>query len=252
MVHLLWRATTHSNHPNLPPSSGHSFDISQCNVSEILNSNQLLKVNILIVGKTVAGKSTLINSIFNANLSKSCKGKSATQAIIEFSLPNIPITIYDTPGLELKDNSDKIRDFENFIREKNSDSNASKRIHVVWFCVNENGIRTESQEENLINILLKYVPVFCVITQSYSNDMEEVLRKEFPQISTFIPVVSQTKILGDNYSIHPFGLEKLVQSTLEILPSCVAASFVSAQQVNFKTKVRSTKSVVRSDICQVV
>ena len=61
----------------------------------------MTKLNIMVMGKTGAGKSTLINNVFSRNLAQTGIGKPVTQAIRKYEIEDFPLAIYDTPGLEL-------------------------------------------------------------------------------------------------------------------------------------------------------
>ena len=60
-------------------------------------------VNIIIAGKTGVGKSTLINGIFGKKLAETGTGSPITKEIREITVPNYPLRLYDTVGLELSE-----------------------------------------------------------------------------------------------------------------------------------------------------
>ena len=64
--------------------------------------NEMKKINIIAIGKSGVGKSTLINHFFRCHLAATGIGVPVTQRITPLTIPNNPITIYDTPGLELE------------------------------------------------------------------------------------------------------------------------------------------------------
>ena len=80
--------------------------INDFDVFEFFNNTKkelenMEKANILIVGKTGVGKSTLINSIFREELAETGVGRPITQHLKKLSKEGLPITLYDTKGLEL-------------------------------------------------------------------------------------------------------------------------------------------------------
>src|SRR6187549_2649438 len=88
---------------------------SQVSSMDILNLGGLAKnaleealrerghANILIAGRTGVGKSTLINSIFQGNLATTGQGRPVTQNTREITKAGIPLSIFDTRGLEISD-----------------------------------------------------------------------------------------------------------------------------------------------------
>lgn len=61
------------------------------------------EVNILIAGKTGVGKSTLINAAFQGDYATVGQGRPITKETREIKKEGIPLTLWDTRGLELKD-----------------------------------------------------------------------------------------------------------------------------------------------------
>ena len=106
------------------------------------------RLNVLIVGKTGVGKSTLINAVFGDAVAKTGSGKPITQEINEIKV-NPNFSIYDTKGLELKDFDATCDDITNFL-EENGKKRADEQIHIVWFCVAEPGRRIEEGEKKTV------------------------------------------------------------------------------------------------------
>jgi len=69
--------------------------------------NDVGQCNVLVIGKTGVGKSTLINSVFRQRLAETGVGRPVTHGIRQYTKPNCPIAVYDTPGLEL--NAEQIK-----------------------------------------------------------------------------------------------------------------------------------------------
>lgn len=66
----------------------------------------LKSVNVLLLGQTGVGKSTLINTIFGEELAKVSDVKPETRGFWEYKVKDKPVTIIDSEGYEL-DKSDE-------------------------------------------------------------------------------------------------------------------------------------------------
>ena len=72
--------------------------------------NNLKQLNIIIIGKSGVGKSTLIYSLFRGNFAETGLGRPVTQEIRKIVKNDYPLTIYDTPGFELSsDQQDNVK-----------------------------------------------------------------------------------------------------------------------------------------------
>ncbi|XP_058617331.1 GTPase IMAP family member 8-like [Onychostoma macrolepis] len=77
-------------------------DTSQCSSEHILKMEQMKGLNVVLLGKTRAGMSASGNTILGREAFKSKKSsRSVTQdvAVESGSVGDIPLTVYDTPGL---------------------------------------------------------------------------------------------------------------------------------------------------------
>ena len=82
-------------------------------ISEIMaQTNQEISemdpINILLIGKTGVGKSTLINEIFRENLAETGIGAPVTRHLEKISKEGVPVNLYDTKGLELSSESQRM------------------------------------------------------------------------------------------------------------------------------------------------
>ncbi len=78
--------------------------------------------NVLIAGRTGVGKSTLINSIFQGNFATAGQGRPVTQNTREITKDGIPLSIFDTRGLEMADFSSTMKSLKGFISDRQDDA----------------------------------------------------------------------------------------------------------------------------------
>jgi predicted GTPase len=172
--------------------------------------------NILVVGRSGVGKSTLINSIFEENVAETGVGKPITLEKQTYSKSNYPITICDTRGLEMSDYNSISVEIQALV---NSKINTKDSFHCAWFCVQKSAKRFEEGELRLYEFLKSNMPVIMVITQSIDEDSEIVseLQKTCPDAKHIIPVMAVEMEL-EVCSIPQKGLKELIKATISVIP----------------------------------
>lgn len=214
-----------------------------------LEQDKLPPANIVVAGITGTGKSTLINAIFGADLAATGKGMPVTEQINEYQNTDIPIHIWDTVGLEI--DSDKTKKSINSIRQTIADkaglTDQFDRVHAIWYCINSGSNRYQGAELEFIKNLHSIgVPFIIVLTQCI-GDQEEI-----NQFENQIHEMNKTMGMSDidvvqvcampfklrGFTIDAFGLDTLVDKTLEKLPDFIKSGFIAAQRVS-KVQKRS-------------
>ena len=193
--------------------------------------------NVLIAGRTGVGKSTLINSIFQGDYATVGHGRPVTQNTREISREDIPLTIFDTRGLELADYSTTLGELRAFVRDRCSDRDHKKHIHVAWVCIAEDLRRVEVAETELVDMLAESMPVVGVITKSRADKgFRSEVQRLLPKTSAVLRVRAIHEDLDDGHSLKPMGLVELVKHTLELFPEGHRRAFVAAQKADLELK----------------
>jgi uncharacterized protein (DUF697 family)/GTP-binding protein EngB required for normal cell division len=221
---------------------------------------ELKTLNVMILGKTGVGKSTLINNMFNQKMAETGVGKPVTHKIRKITKPDFPLAIYDTPGLELGGENAinaLLEEVTSEIDKGIRSGDISKAIHCIWYCISTPSHRFEQAEIDFLKEFLgktsEYdVPVIIVLTQSYSkNDakslMKEIEKENLP-IVNIVPVLAENYDIDEEYTAKAYGLDRLSEIMNSVIPEAVQKTFVAVQKANLELKKGRAQAVVATSV----
>ena len=124
------------------------------------------RVNVVIAGRSGVGKSTLINEVFQGRLATTGQGRPVTTEIREYTKEGLPLTIFDTRGLELDRYAETLQQLEELVASRGRDADPMNHAHVAWLCISEESRRVEEGESKVAEMFSRHgVPVIAVITK---------------------------------------------------------------------------------------
>ncbi len=200
--------------------------------------------NVLVIGKSGVGKSTLVNAVFKDELARTGVGSPVTRHIRKYSKQGCPITIYDTPGLELAgDQNIQVRLEVSQLIDELRLRDPEHHIHIVWYCIHHELKRLEETEREWLRELeLKDVPVILVLTQclEYPNPEEseffQYLQHQNLPVRYIVPLLAREKVINRHLTIPAHGLEHLIGCTSELLPEAARLAFIRQQLLRVDLK----------------
>ena len=216
----------------------------------------LKKLNIIVVGKSGVGKSTLINSLFRDKIAETGLGRPITTEIRKIEKKDYPMAIYDTPGFELSVGQQaKVKEeIIELIHKGLATGDINNAIHCIWYCINVGGNRTFDQTEiNWLKELIEKnkvtkVPIIVVLTQACpktkGKQMQTLVEKENLDIIKVIPVLAQDMDFDGEYVAKAYGLDQLVDIMSEALPEELQDTLQNVQKASLKSKQKRSRAVV--------
>lgn len=196
--------------------------------------------NVLVIGNSGVGKSTLINSVLGEEKAETGWGtKGTTKELAIFESEKIPFRIIDTVGFEpsLIKEMKAIGAVKKWSKDSAKEGHEDNQINVIWFCVEGTSSKLFPKiikDLSRATSMWETVPIIVVITKSYSvPDREkniEMVNNAFAKQKSFsknlrkvIPVVASTYVLNDNAYAAPEGITELLDATNELMPEGIKA-----------------------------
>ena len=140
-------------------------------ISNEIEINITVYMNIIMIGESGSGKSTLINLILGEK--KALEGGSGlsttSKNIIIYKKSDIPLRLYNIKGNE---NEETVTNYINIFKDFNGNNNFSlDKINAIFYCIEyANGTIIKQMENKLFEELVEYnIPIFFIITKSVFN-----------------------------------------------------------------------------------
>ncbi|PAX59751.1 YcjF family protein [Brunnivagina elsteri] len=202
-------------------------------------------VNILITGRTGVGKSTLINSVFQGNFATTGQGRPVTENTREYKKEGVPLSIFDTRGLEMAAFHETVSKLRSIVSERASNPDQKQHIHVAWICIAEDFRRVEPAEEELVKMLAEYMPVIAVVTKARSDKgFRSAVQQILSSVTNVVRVRAIEEELDEGPVLPVMGLQDLVKLTMETVPEGLKRAFVAAQKVDIELKKTQSHAIV--------
>lgn len=195
----------------------------------------MLKVNVLILGKSGCGKSSLLNYLWGAKVADVAAGRPVTpesdgtsQGIYCYppvQLDGLQLVILDSWGME----ANKAEKWQALIKQESQKCDASHSIsdwiHTVIYCISAVGARIEDFELRSViaplieggNRVLFVLTKADLASEQEKQDLREILTREVPGSSGIIEVGSCSEELRNHQRTEVFGREETLEAILSNL-----------------------------------
>jgi GTPase SAR1 family protein len=202
------------------------------------NKYSMNHLNIVLIGRTGVGKTTLINTFLKYDEKDCLKvgfGKPCTMGEPEYKTSkNMPlIRLADSRGIELNNYgiNELSESINNFINSKLRRENPDEFVHCIWYCIT--GTRLEDIEIETLNKLASIyktnsIPVIMVYTQALSNSNIEKMKTFIQENCTFnfdfVPVLVKPELIN-TITIPSSGIKELTEISFLRAKEAVKTSF---------------------------
>lgn len=214
------------------------------------------KTNLMLVGGTGVGKSSLINSIFGGELAQVGAGKPVSKGCESYEKDGMPLRLFDTVGYEISAAGDEKPNFANHIIpeiQRRQQLDLDKQIHLIWYCLSVGNHRITNYDLQNLSILAESkigIPVAVVLTQCDTEEEDEhgqgktsqAFRKILAGEGQDFPVFETSTRPGMEFqrdALLEWSADSLTDEQLK-------HGFIGAQRASLQLKRRSAYTAVQA------
>ena len=201
--------------------------------------NAIKSPNVLLLGQTGVGKSSLVNTIFGEELASVSHIKPETRGFHVYNSPQIPVNIIDSEGYELASPDEFKTSLNEYI--ENNFSEGDKQIHICWYCISISSARVLPYDLDNLTFLTKekHIPTSVVFTQCDNDTPEGTIAKSLSEVigSKFGRHVPCFQVSNDPGLNKELDIDKLIEWSVNHLnDDNLKAGFIIAQIADLNKK----------------
>jgi uncharacterized protein (DUF697 family) len=248
--------TVHPGEP--PPAREWSQEAFESALAEA--ELDLGRFNLAIFGKTGVGKSTLLNAVFGRAVARTGIGRPVTQGSHLHVHHTGRLGIYDTQGLEVGRDTDRIVSELSAFLDHTRAQPFAEQVHLAWYCVRATDRRFEAAEGVFIRRLADVgLPAILVMTQVPGRRDQhgqlfvapDALELAQQVAAMGLPIHEGRPVLvnavPDTFTgVEQHGLLDLLDATFRLSPHEAADALVAAQQVDPARKAAAAERAVNA------
>ena len=231
-------------------------------MNEIVYEGVIEKPNVVVVGNSGVGKSTLINSLLQSYEAETGIGEATTKNIRVHENDALGFRLIDTIGFEpgFLNQNKAISALRKWSKNSIKNDEKEQQINLIWYCIDGTSRKMFRKNIEMLSRATSVwpsVPIIVVITKSYSKPERddnvrmvwrafENSKKLSANLKAVIPVVADTYRIDEelNINVVPDGLGELLAETVKYLPEGLNASERDKKNFYLQQKRMLAHSVV--------
>jgi uncharacterized protein (DUF697 family)/GTP-binding protein EngB required for normal cell division len=209
--------------------------------------------NILLLGKSGVGKSSLVNSIFGIDLAKVSNSKPETQGFnfYDGEENGISVNLIDSAGYEANQGKTYYEFIKNGIKNGITYKGRTEKVNLIWYCISVRHERIEPIDLNTISKLNQEKEIkdkICIvftkcdldtIDGKYAKILRNILQEKVGIIESF-------ETSTDNEIKDQLDTKKLIKWSVDHLDEDdLKENFVAAQKEDLETKKEEASKIIK-------